>query len=343
MIFLFKKLFNYFPLLVYTFLFLISFSCQREINQKENSTIQSIDSTIIQKHGKLYIEGNKILDKNNNPICFAGNSFFWSNNNWGGEKYYTPEVVSWLELDWNTTIVRASMGVEDPGGYLDDKTSNKNRIKTIVETAIQEGLYVIIDWHSHHAEDYTNESVNFFHEMATLYGEYDNVIYEIYNEPLDISWSQKIKPYAIEVISTIRALDPDNIIVVGTPEWSQRVDLAAADPIEEFSNIAYTLHFYTVYHHQWLRDRATEALNDGIALFITEWGSIGYSQIDTEASKWMNWCFANKISHLNWAVNDKEEEWSILVPGASTTGNWLDSDLTDAGKLAKNIIKNWPR
>ena len=130
MIFLFKKLFNYFPLLVYTFLFLISFSCQREINQKENSTVQSIDSTIIQKHGKLYIEGNKILDKNNNPICFAGNSFFWSNNNWGGEKYYTPEVVSWLESDWNTTIVRASMGVEDPGGYLDDRTSNKNRIKT---------------------------------------------------------------------------------------------------------------------------------------------------------------------------------------------------------------------
>ena len=105
LIFLFKKLFNYFPLLVYTFLFLISFSCQGEINQKENSTVQSIDSTIIQKHGKLYIEGNKILDKNNNPICFAGNSFFWSNNNWGGEKYYTPEVVSWLELDWNTTIV----------------------------------------------------------------------------------------------------------------------------------------------------------------------------------------------------------------------------------------------
>jgi len=342
LIFLSKNLFNYFPLLVYTFLFLVSFSCQQEINQKENSTIQSIDSTIIQKHGKLYIEGNKILDKNNNPICFAGNSFFWSNDNWGGEKYYTPEVVSWLKNNWNTKIVRAAMGVEDPGGYLDNKTSNKNRVKTIVEAAIQEGLYVIIDWHSHHAEDYTNESVLFFQEMATLYGQYDNVIYEIYNEPLDISWSQKIKPYAIEIISMIRSIDPDNIIVVGTPEWSQRVDLAATDPIEGYSNIAYTLHFYTVYHHQWLRDRATEALNDGIALFVTEWGSIGYSQIDTEANKWMNWCFANKISHVNWAVNDKEEEWSILFPGASTTGNWLDSDLTDAGKLAKNIIKNWP-
>ena len=321
-------------------LFFIS-SCQQEINQKENTIVQP-DSTLVQKHGRLRIDQNKIVDKNNQPICLAGNSFFWSNDNWGGEKFYTPEVVSWLKIDWNTKIVRASMGVEDPGGYLDNKISNKNRVKTIVDAAINEGIYVIIDWHSHHAEDYTNEAVLFFKEMATIYGEYDNIIYEIYNEPLDISWSEIIKPYAIEVISMIRSIDPNNIIVVGTPEWSQRVDLAAADPIDGYSNIAYTLHFYTIYHHQWLRDRASAALDDGIAIFITEWGSIGYTQIDSEANKWMNWCFANKISHVNWAVNDKEEEWSIVVPGASTTGNWTDNELTDAGKLAKNIIKTWP-
>ena len=39
---------------------------------------------------------------------------------------------------------------------------------------------------------------------------------------------------------------------------------------------------------------------------------------------------------------DKEEEWSIVIPGASTIGQWQESDLTEAGKLAKNIISNWP-
>jgi aryl-phospho-beta-D-glucosidase BglC (GH1 family) len=234
------------------------------------------------------------------------------------------------------------MGVEDPGGYLDNKTGTKDRIKIIVDAAIEQGLYVIIDWHSHHAEDNTEEAVLFFEEMASMYGHHNNIIYEIYNEPLDISWSDTIKPYAVSVIQAIRPIDPDNIIVVGTPEWSQRVDLAAADPITGFSNIAYTLHFYTVYHHQWLRDRASEALESGIALFVTEWGSIGYSIIDSEANKWMTWCHTNKISHCNWAVNDKEEEWSIVIPGASTSGNWSDEDLTDAGKLAKDIILNWP-
>ena len=328
-------------LLVLLVLISITISCA-ENNNPEDSVVMPEDTTVVQIHGLLQVNGNRILDQHSAPVCFAGNSFFWSNDNWGGERYYKSEVVLWLKLDWKTTIVRAAMGVEDPGGYLDNKTANKNRVKTVVDAAIDEGLYVIIDWHSHHAEDNTNEAALFFQEMANLYGEYDNVIYELYNEPLDISWSNIIKPYAISIIATIRAIDPDNLIIVGTPEWSQRVDLAAADPITGYSNIAYTLHFYTVHHQQWLRDRASAALNDGIALFVTEWGSIGYSQIDSEANEWMTWCFDNKISHCNWAVNDKEEEWSILIPGASTSGGWSDDDLTDAGKLARNIIRNWP-
>jgi len=320
----------------------ISFhSCDKDNNVSDNPPPGLEDTTVVQMHGLLQLSGNKIVDKNNEPVCFAGNSFFWSNDNWGGERYYKAEVISWLKHDWKTTIVRAAMGVEDPGGYLDNKTANKNRVKTVVDAAIDEGIYVIIDWHSHHAEDNTNEAALFFQEMANLYGEYDNVIYEIYNEPLDISWSNIIKPYASSIIATIRSIDPDNLIVVGTPEWSQRVDLAAADPITGYSNIAYTLHFYTVHHQQWLRDRASAALESGIALFVTEWGSIGYSLVDSEANEWMTWCFDNKISHCNWAVNDKDEEWSILVPGTSTSG-WTDDELTAAGKLAKNIIRNWP-
>ena len=316
-------------------------SCDKDNNVSDNPPPGLEDTTVVQMHGLLQLSGNKIVDKNNEPVCFAGNSFFWSNDNWGGERYYKAEVISWLKHDWKTTIVRAAMGVEDPGGYLDNKTANKNRVKTIVDAAIDKGIYVIIDWHSHHAEDNTNEAALFFEEMANLYGKYDNVIYEIYNEPLDISWSTIIKPYASSIIATIRSIDPDNLIVVGTPEWSQRVDLAAADPITGYSNIAYTLHFYTVHHQQWLRDRASAALESGIALFVTEWGSIGYSLVDSEANEWMNWCFDNKISHCNWAVNDKDEEWSILVPGTSTSG-WRDDELTAAGKLAKNIIRNWP-
>ena len=139
------------------------------------------------------------------------------------------------------------MGVEDPGGYLSNRATNQERVKIIVESAIDLGIYVIIDWHSHHAEDYSDEAIIFFQEMATTYGHGKNVIYEIYNEPLDVSWSETVKSYALKVISAVPSIDPDNLIIVGSPEWSQRVDLIAEDPITSFGNIAYSLHFYTVH------------------------------------------------------------------------------------------------
>ncbi len=321
----------------------VSVTVKNSISKKElvytlNLTTKSY-SSIVEKNGLLRVSGNKIVNKNGVPVSFAGNSFFWSNNGWGGDKFYNASVVSWLKLDWETTLIRASMGVDETGGYIQFKTANTDKVKTLVDAAISNGLYVLIDWHSHHAEDYQPEAIEFFTEMATLYGNTDNVIYEIYNEPLDISWSSTLKPYAEAVITAIRAVDPDNMIVVGTPEWSQQVDKPAADPITISSNIAYALHFYSVYHKQWLRDRASAALNSGIALFATEWGSLGYTQNDPEAQLWMEWCRTNKISHCNWAVNDKAEEWSVVKPGASVTGGWLE--LTEAGYLARDIIRAW--
>lgn len=296
-------------------------------------------------HGQLSVNGTKIVDQNNNVVSFAGNSFFWSNTGWGADKYYNANVVSWLKNDWNTTIVRAAMGVEDYGGYLTDPTGNKNRVKAVVDAAIAEGLYVIIDWHSHHAEQYPTEAITFFQEMAQTYGNNPHVIYEIYNEPLQISWSNTIKPYAEQVIAAIRAIDPDNLIIVGTPTWSQDVDAASYDPITTSTNIAYTLHFYAATHKQSLRQKAQTAMNNGIALFVTEWGAVsasGNGAVDyTSTDEWMTFLETNDISHANWSLHDKNEGASVLVPGASSNGGWTASDLTASGTKVKSIVSTW--
>lgn len=298
----------------------------------------------VSTHGALSVQGNKIVNDFGNPISLAGASFFWSNTGWGGEEFYTSQAVSWLKNDWNCSVVRASMGVEDNGGYLGD-ASNKDKVKVIVDAAIAEGLYVIIDWHSHHAEDYQAEAIAFFEEMAELYGEYPNVIYEIYNEPLQISWSSIIKPYSEAVISAIRAIDPDNLIIVGNSTWSQDVDIVSNDPITGFENLAYTLHFYAGTHGQYLRDKALTALNNGIALFVTEWGTVnanGDGAVNAgEVDLWMDFLCEHDISHCNWAINDKNEGASALVQGASPNGSWSANDLTASGSLVRSIVKSW--
>jgi endoglucanase len=295
----------------------------------------------------LSVSGNKIL-AGNKTASFAGNSLFWSNNGWGGEKYYNASVVSWLKNDWGSTLIRAAMGVDanDTGSYYHDPVGNKNKVKAVVDAAIANDMYVIIDWHSHKAEQYQAQSIAFFQDMARTYGHKNHVIYEIYNEPLQVSWSGVIKPYAQAVINAIRAIDPDNLIIVGTPNWSQDVDAASRDKLSG-NNIAYTLHFYAGTHGQYLRDKAQTALNNGIALFVTEWGSVnadGNGGVNYgETNAWVNFMKANNISHANWALNDKNEGASALVPGAGATGGWPGSQLTASGAFAKDIIRNWPK
>lgn len=308
---------------------------------------EALDSPV-ETFGALSVSENQIVGSSGDTVSLAGVSFFWSNSKWKAERFFDKEVVRYLDSEWNAGIVRAAMGVEGRGGYLELPAENRERVEVVISAAIDQGLYVIIDWHSHHAEDHISEAVEFFSVMAEKYGDHPNVIYEIYNEPLkNVDWSTVIKPYALEVISAIRAIDPDNLIVVGTPSWSQDVDIAAKDPIEGFDNIAYALHFYAGTHKGKLRKKAQVALKSGIPIFVTEWGSVnadGDGKVDHKSTKqWMRFMEKNGLIHCNWAMNDKLEGASILKPNLDVANveEWSESDLTESGKLVHGIVKNW--
>ncbi|MFC6998848.1 glycoside hydrolase family 5 protein [Rufibacter roseus] len=300
----------------------------------------AVAQTPVEKYGQLRIEGPHVVDKTGKPVQLRGMSFFWSQ--WQGG-FYNPAAVKWLKEDWQNTVVRAAMGI-DHGGYLQNPEREKQKVITVVEAAIKEGIYVIIDWHDHEAHKHTAQAKAFFSEMAQRYGKYPNVIYEPYNEPLqDPDWATEIKPYHEAVIAEIRKHDPDNIIVCGTRMWSQRVDEAASNPIQG-DNIAYTLHYYAATHKQELRNIATQAINKGAALFVTEFGTCaadGNGKVDEAESKlWWEFLDRHKISWCNWSVADKDEAASALKPGTSVTGPWTESNLTTSGKLVRNELLN---
>jgi endoglucanase len=301
-------------------------------------------ATPVQLHGALKVEGTRLVDQSGKPVALAGPSFFWSNTGWGQEKFYNANAVKTFATEWNASVVRAAMGVDAKGGYLQDR-ANEARVEAVVDAAIANGVYVIIDWHSHHAEQYGDEAVAFFRKMATKYGGTPNVIYELYNEPLkEASWTGTIKPYAEKVIAAIRAIDPDNLIIVGTPAWSQDVDIAAADPLTG-TNLLYALHFYAGTHKQFLRDKADAALKKGAPLFVSEWGSVnadGNGAVDREETlRWQDWLRRNCLSQAQWTVSDKKEGASLFKPGTDGTGPWTEADLTDSGKLLREILKDW--
>ena len=302
---------------------------------------------IVSFHGRLRAEKARIFGAHGNPVSLAGNSFFWSQ--WRGQ-YYTPEVVRWLKTNWRSTIVRAALGVKSENSvkpensYLQHPAENLDRVTRVIDAAIAEDIYVIIDWHDHEAHLHTAQAVEFFTGMARRYGHQPHVIYEIFNEPLKVSW-KIVKDYAEEVIGAIRAIDAENLIIVGSPHWSQDVDVAAADPVKG-ANIAYSLHFYAGTHKQPLRDKAKKAMELGAALFVTEWGACnadGNGPIDDDSVKqWMAFMREYQLSHCVWSVSDKKETASIITPGASPEGRWKDADLTESGRYVRHYIRNWP-
>ncbi|ESQ74362.1 glycoside hydrolase family 5 protein [Asticcacaulis sp. AC402] len=301
-------------------------------------------STPVGDHGALKVTGNRIVDSHDKPVKLNGVSFFWSNTGWGQEKFYNSAAVATFARDWNVSVVRAAIGIDGSGGYKEDPVAGRTRAEAIVDAAIANDVYVIIDWHSHHAETDPQLAVDFFTAMARKYGHTPNVIYEIYNEPLrEADWKTTVKPYSQTVINAIRAIDPDNLIVVGSPTWSQDVDIAAADPVTG-GNITYTLHFYAGSHKQDLRDKGDAALKMGASLFVSEWGTVnanGDGDADAaETTRWQTWMQANCLSQANWSVSDKKEGASLFKPGASATGPWTDTDLTPSGLLVRDILKN---
>merc|ERR1712048_1375853 len=151
-----------------------------------------------------------------------------------------------------------------------------------------------------------------------------------------------IKPYHEEIIPVIRQ-HSNNIIILGTRTWSQEVGEASKDPVAGYSNLAYTLHFYASTHKGELRRKAQEALNNGLALFVTEWGACsasGNGELDfEEAQKWLDFLQLHKISDANWAISDKRESCAALLPGSNPHGGWTLSTLSDSGKFMRTSIR----
>ena len=234
------------------------------------------------------------------------------------------------------------MGVGPKGSYFDRMEWSKEKIEAVINGAIKNDIYIIIDWHSH--EIHEEEAKAFFSEMAQKYGTYPHIIYEIFNEPVKDSW-EDVKKYSVEVIKAIREHDPDNIILVGCPHWDQDIHIVADAPIEGYDNLIYTVHFYAATHKQSLRDRSNYALSKGIPIFISESAgmeSSGNGPINYEEwHRWIDWMKENKISWVSWSVSDKNETCSMLKTSASDTGNWNTEDLKESGIKTREMLRKF--
>lgn len=310
--------------------------------------------------GKGQIYGSCEGVKDGAEVQVRGMSLYWSLMPQAVE-YWSEEGVSTMVRDMNIQIVRAAMatGNEDWSngykGYSSDPTTQMNLMKTVVEAAIKNDIYVIIDWHSHNANEQTNSAKDFFSKMAQEYGKYDNVIFELFNEPTDVSWNT-IKTYADQVVSAIRE-HSDNLILVGTPRWDQNPHAPIGNEVNDpKKNTAYTLHYYANSHcwsgsydwsdPTWGGDcegtKGEKAMNAGLSVFVSEWGtanSDGNGNPDQSRNQsWQDYMNKHKLSWANWSASYISEGTAAFQNGSSKTS----LQYTTSGNLVKGYLSTNP-
>jgi endoglucanase len=308
-------------------------------------------NTPVGLHGPLKVVGTKLTDSHDAAVQLKGPSSMWLN--WQSQKFAEDKQgLAWLRDNWKASVIRAAMGVTTTDTKDKDYVSAPDvamaQVDQIVQNAIDNGVYVIIDWHDNNADQRKDLALDFFTKMAEKWGSYPNVIYETFNEPLKQSWASVIKPYHEAVVSAIRAKDPDNVIILGTGNWSQDVDLAADSPVAG-TNLMYTLHFYSCTHTAMLRQKGQAALDKGLPLFVTEWGATNADGgtirnpdlcLD-EAQLWHDWMNTNRISWAAWKFDRCVDKTCYFASTATvpTTGGWTDEMLSGHAPFVRDRMR----
>ena len=317
--------------------------------------------TPVGRHGKLSVQkvdgyvAPIMVDQNGVPTQLRGASthgMHWF------PQYVNQNAFQTLRDDWGINMVRLVCYPRDGGsvGYLTGGDSTKQQLDTLIQNGVDYatklGMYALVDWHVHayNPNEYLKEAKIFFTKYATMYKDHDNVLYEICNEPTGTNWysgnGKDLYTYCSEVIKTIRAIDPDAIIICGTNTWSQDVDQVAAKPMKAlgYENIMYTFHFYSATHKENLMEKVRLATKDGTPIFVTEFGicsADGNGSYDPEsADRWIALLDELNISFACWSYSNCNEKSAYFKSSCSNAGgDWTADDLTTTGKWLINTCR----
>lgn len=328
-----------------------------DLKYEVNGTTKDLafEETPVGQHGKLSVapvEGYKtpvIVDENGEPYQLRGAS---SHGLSWFPQFVNEDAYHQFRDEWGMNLVRISVYArEGEYAYVNGDVAaayNDEIIQRGVDAATNLGMYVIIDWHvlNYNPNEDIEQAKAFFAKYAELYKDYDNVIFEICNEPTNTPWydgsDNDLYSYCTEVTQVIRDCGSDAIVVCGTDSYSSKIDEVATKPLSEagFEDIMYACHFYTASHYADAQQKLLNAIEAGTPVFVTEFGictASGDGVYDTEnADVWLDICDENNISYACWAISNSEESAAYIFDTCSKTSGWVAEELTNTGRYLVN-------
>lgn len=231
---------------------------------------------------------------------------------------------------WYARVVRLPVYPDpidgQPGWKADPDAYFSKHLDPAVQHCISKQVYCIIDWH--YIKDYNSSEVDkatraFWSYVAPKYANTPNVIFELYNEPINpdnwSTWKATAQPW----VDIIRAAAPKNLILIGGPRWSQNVSEAATSPFTG-SNLVYVAHIYPGNGTPTFWDSSFGNSSSKVPYFVSEWGwqkggnvptngnKTGYgvpfsAYLDSKGVSWTAWVFDN-----TWQPIMFDAKWNLL-------------------------------
>jgi hypothetical protein len=344
------------------FSLLFSFTLVSAADDFDYSTAeQCMENNYVEKWGRLKLVGNQLSSEDGEAIQLRG----WSSHGYQWTKLFYDDKADFEAMKAHgANIFRIAMYIQEGG------SQNKEWVQNCIDWTAELGMYCLFDWHvltpgnplqylkkqneddnvGGKLKDGNRQPVDaeaFFDWVSGYVAEkeYKHVLYEICNEPNGTtgSWAN-VKKYASVILPVIAANDPDAIVMIGTPNWSQDIHTAASSLITENHGLQlmYSFHFYAGTHIGFIpRLKQYAGL---IPVFITEWGttaSDGHGSIFLEnASKFMEVANGDNdgevlLSWCNWSWSNDDGSGSCMV-----ANNYMEQNFTSSGKYIVAMLRD---
>ena len=201
----------------------------------------------------LQVDGNWIRDANGNGVTLQGVSVLAPEQNDVCEYCNSRPTSELIDLaadagaGWNSDVVR--LPVTEISSTTDLAAYDAQYIAPYVQQAVDLGIYIIIDLHL--VRDYGDAAgavpqsmvKRFWDYIAPIYGGTSNVIFEVFNEPINPADWNTWKNYIQPVVDSLRTTAPDTLLLMGSPQWSTMLNGATTNPVDD-DNLAYVYHIY---------------------------------------------------------------------------------------------------
>jgi len=328
----------------------------------------------------LKVAGTQILNGSNQAVLLRGvnaASLEWTNDGQG----YILKSVNAAIRDWHANIIRLPLAQDRWFGKAPEQNDHgilyRALVDRIVAACASQGCYVILDLHwsdcgvwgadiGQHSMPDTN-SVLFWQDAAARYRNHPAVLFDLYNEPRDVSWEvwlhggliterpagrRETQPKTFQAVGmqplldAVRSVGAKNVVLVGGLDWAY--DLSGVLQGYELKDPAGNGVIYDDHAYPFKGDTAArwivkmEEASKRLPIFIGEFGGsggphrrrVGRYNPDLARDDWLLHVIQTIVDH-RWSF----AAWDFHpAAGPTLIKDWTYEPTADFGVYVKQML-----